>query len=166
MGGRLRRVWLDYLVLVPARRRACTRTGVALDATYPDYIASTSDTNKLIRHDLSGLVASGSGAFGPDAGMGGSTLEPTHQPRPEIGTLGGAFDLLVWPSSVVPDDPGRVVDRHGDQPHQRDRQGVRAAAPLPGALMKQTTISVQDLSGRGRRSALDSFAASSRRTSS
>lgn len=96
---------LDYLVLVPARRRACTRTGVALDATYPDYIASTSDTNKLIRHDLSGLVASGSGAFGPDAGMGGSTLEPTHQPRPEIGSLGGAFDLLVWPSSVVPDDP-------------------------------------------------------------
>lgn len=96
---------LDYLVLVPARRRACTRTGVALDAAYPDYIASTSDTNKLIRHDLSGLVASGSGNFGPDMGMGGSTLEPTHQPRADAASTGGAFDLLVWPSSVVPDDP-------------------------------------------------------------
>ena len=67
----------------------------ALDATYPDYIASTSDTNKLIRHDLSGLVASGSGAFGPDAGMGGRRWSRRTQPRPEIGTLGGAFDLLV-----------------------------------------------------------------------
>ena len=96
---------LDYLVLVPARRRACTRTGVTLDGSYPKYIASTSDTNKLIRHDLSGLVASGSGSFGPDLGMGGSTLEPTHQPSAIDNSLGGAFDLVVWPSSVVPDDP-------------------------------------------------------------
>ena len=96
---------LDYLVLVPARRRACTRTGVTLDSAYPDYIASTSDTNKLIRSDLSGMVASGAGAFGPDAGMGGSTLEPTHDTSPVFQSTGGAFDLLVWPSSVVPDDP-------------------------------------------------------------
>ena len=96
---------LDYLVMVPARRRACTRTGVTLDSAYPRYIASTNDTNKLIRDDLSGLVASGSGNFGPDLGMGGSTLEPSHQPDAVIGTGGGAFDLLVWPSSVVPDDP-------------------------------------------------------------
>lgn len=96
---------LDYLVMVPARRRACTRTGVTLDASYPNYISSTSDTNKLIRHDLSGLVAAGAGSFGPDLGMGGSTLEPTHQPRAAVASTGGAFDLLVWPSSVVPDDP-------------------------------------------------------------
>lgn len=96
---------LDYLVMVPARRRACTRSGVTLDSAYPDYVASISDTNKLIRSDLSGLVASGTGSFGPDSGMGGSTLEPTHGAPPTSGSLGGAFDLVVWPSSVVPDDP-------------------------------------------------------------
>ena len=86
---------VDYLPMVPARARAACRTGVELNSAYPRYVASTGDTNKLIRSDLSGLVAKAAGNFGPDVGMGG---EPVELPP-------GDVDLLVWPSSVVPDDP-------------------------------------------------------------
>jgi hypothetical protein len=89
---------VDYLVLVPARKRALSPSGKALDSTFPKFIASTSNTTKRVRSDLSGRV--NSGAYGaanqhPDHGLGGSLLEiPT-----------GNVDFLVKLSSLVPDDP-------------------------------------------------------------
>jgi hypothetical protein len=87
---------LDYLWLVPARQRALSPTSKPNDAAYPDFIASTSDTQKRVNGgDLSGWVASGAGNFGRDSGLGGSPIELPV----------GNVDLLLKLSSVVPDDP-------------------------------------------------------------
>lgn len=86
---------LDYLVMVPARRRACTPTGVSKGSSYPAFANTTSDITKLIRSDLSGMAASAAGALGPDVGMGGATIEPSP----------GATSVVIWPSTEVPDDP-------------------------------------------------------------
>lgn len=86
---------LDYLVLTPARQCALSPSAKANDASYPDFIASTGATTKLIRSDLSGAVASGAGALGRDAGLGGSQIELPP----------GNVDLLVKLSSLVADDP-------------------------------------------------------------
>lgn len=86
---------LDYLCLVPARSRAVSKSGVANDAAYPDFIISTSDTTKTVRSDLSGLVASAAGTAGKDSGLGGVPIEfPT-----------GNVDVLIKLSSLVADDP-------------------------------------------------------------
>ena len=89
------------------------------------------------------MVASGAGAFGPDAGMGGSTLEPTHDTSPVFQSTGGAFDLLVWPSSVVPDDPvASTTDMAASHTSVTGKVYVQQRH-YPGALMKQTTIAIQ-----------------------
>lgn len=87
---------LDYLWLVPAKQRALSPTSKpAGDGSYPKFISSVSDTNKTIRRDLSGRVASGAGSSGRDTGLGGSLLELPP----------GNVDLLLKLSSLVPDDP-------------------------------------------------------------
>jgi hypothetical protein len=87
---------LDYLWLVPARQRALSPTAKPNDAAYPDFIASTSDTQKRIcGADLSGQVASAAGNFGRDSGLGGSPIELSP----------GDTRLLLKLSSLVPDDP-------------------------------------------------------------
>ena len=89
---------IDYLILAPARQRACGPTGKALDATYPKFVQSTSETVKTVKSDLSGRVknpASYSRFEHPDAGLGGSLLE----------LPAAAADLAVKLSSLVPDDP-------------------------------------------------------------
>lgn len=86
---------LDYLECTPARARACSKTGVANDAYYPDFIASTSDTSKTVRSDLSGLVGSAALNKGRDTGLGGSLIELPP----------GDVDFLLHLSSLVPDDP-------------------------------------------------------------
>jgi hypothetical protein len=86
---------VDYLTLVPARTRALGPTGKANDSTYPKFVASTAQTSKTIRSDLSGLVSSPPANAHPDSGLGGQLLElPT-----------GSVDTLVKLSSLVPDDP-------------------------------------------------------------
>ena len=89
---------IDYLILAPARQRACGPTGKANDSTYPKFVQSTSETSKLVKSDLSGRVknpASYSRFEHPDAGLGGSLLE----------LPAAATDLTVKLSSLVPDDP-------------------------------------------------------------
>ena len=86
---------VDYLLAVPARRRALSPTHKANDAAFPKFIASTASTKKTVRSDLSGLVASGASNPVRDQGLGGSLLEiPT-----------GQVDFVVKLSSLVPDDP-------------------------------------------------------------
>jgi len=94
-GGSSGAFGLDYLVMVPVKQRACGKTGVANDSSYPKFIASTSDTTKTIRSDLSGLVGSAAGNKGRDSGLGGAPIELPP----------GNVDLVVVLSSVVPDDP-------------------------------------------------------------
>jgi hypothetical protein len=87
---------LDYLWLGPARQRALSPTGKPNDSYYPDFIASTADTQKRIRGgDLSGLVASAAGNFGRAPGLGGSPIELPV----------GNVDSFSSMSTVVPDDP-------------------------------------------------------------
>ena len=89
---------VDYLILAPARARACGPTGKALDATYPKFTKSTGETRRTIRSDLSGRTgnpASPSLHDHPDAGLGGSLLE----------LPAGQADVAVKLSSLVPDDP-------------------------------------------------------------
>lgn len=95
-GGSSGNFGLDYLVFVPVRQRACGKTGVANDSSYPKFISSTSDTSKTIRSDLSGLVIVAGGVWGGvDAGLGGSPIELPP----------GNVDMVIVLSSVVPDDP-------------------------------------------------------------
>lgn len=86
---------LDYLCLVPSRSRAVSKSGVANDSAYPDFISSTSDTTKTVRWDLSGLVASAAGNAGMDSGLGGTPIELPP----------GDVNLFVKLSSLVADDP-------------------------------------------------------------
>lgn len=93
----------DYVCLVPVRQSARGRTGVANDSGYPKFIASTSDTTKVVRSDLSGAVASAAGNAAVDTGLGGARLWLPP----------GNVDLLVKLSSTVPDDP--TVDASDEQ---------------------------------------------------
>lgn len=95
---------LDYLLTVPAKSRACSKTGVSNDSVFPKFIASTADTSKTIRgHDLFGLVGSAALNQGRDSGLCGSLIE--FPP--------GDVDLLLKLSSLVPDDPvaGTVAEQ-------------------------------------------------------
>lgn len=87
---------LDYLELVPAKSRACSKTSVANDATYPDFIGTTADTSKAVMGaDLSGMTGSAATNKSRDSGLGGSPIElPT-----------GSVDMLLHLSSLVPGDP-------------------------------------------------------------
>ena len=88
-------IGLDYLVVVPSRARCLSPSRVADDSTYPFFCVSTSQTQKLIRSDLSGFVGSPPGALHPDHGLGGRLLELPS----------GDIDACVKLSSLVPDDP-------------------------------------------------------------
>ncbi len=87
---------IDYVILVPARGRACSPTGKS-ETGYPHYLADTDETRKRIRSDLSAYIdapidaAPGSAAHG----LGGALLE--FPP--------GRVDSLVKLSSLVPGDP-------------------------------------------------------------
>lgn len=86
---------LDYLLLTPIRARACSPTSKANDANYPKFVASTSETSRTIRSDLSGATAQPPANTYPDQGLGGNLLElPT-----------GNVDCVVKLSSLVPDCP-------------------------------------------------------------
>ncbi len=86
---------VDYLLPVLARQRACSRSGVADDSGYPDFLSTVSEASKTIRSDLSALIAA-PGKWGhPDHGLGGSLIElPTSN-----------IDMVAKLSSLVPDDP-------------------------------------------------------------
>ena len=95
---------LDELYPVVAAQRAAGPTGRVNDATYPKFVASTSETRKRIRSDLSGLTASGAANPFPDAGL--SSGSPLEFPA-------GPVDALVELSSLVPDDP--TIDTSSEQ---------------------------------------------------
>src|SRR5690606_7601044 len=86
---------VDDLYVVGAAARAAGPTGRALDAAYPKFVASTSQTTKTVRSDLSGLAASPPSPGFPDSGLGGSLIELPP----------GPVDSLLLLSSLVPDDP-------------------------------------------------------------
>jgi hypothetical protein len=93
---------LDYLFIVPARSRVLSPTGKGTTG-YPLFIASTSQTSKTIRSDLSGLAGSPPNNPNPDHGLGGNLLEIPLGSASGAGP--GAFDLAVKLSPLVPDDP-------------------------------------------------------------
>lgn len=84
----------DYLLLVPARRRALSPTGKVNDSTYPVF-ANSADQKTIYGGDLSG-AASFSGINIPRPGLGGSPIELP---------AGVSMDMLVAAYSTVPDDP-------------------------------------------------------------
>lgn len=86
---------IDYLVLVPSRQRAVSPSGKVNDTTYPKFTASTSETTRVIRSDLSGRTAKPPANPHPDTGLGGELIEIPY----------GAVDGLVKLSSLSPDDP-------------------------------------------------------------
>lgn len=87
---------LDYLKLMPSRRRIAGATAKANDASYPGFVASTAETTRTILSDLRGLVAKPPFAGQP---VGGGFAGPAIELPP------GATDLYVKLSSLVPDDP-------------------------------------------------------------
>jgi hypothetical protein len=95
---------LDVLFLDPAKQIACSPSSIANDGTFPAFVASTAETTKTIRSDLSGLVAKPPANGHPDIGLGGELLE-TLPP--------GNTDMLLKLSSLVPDDP--TVDATSEQ---------------------------------------------------
>lgn len=108
---------LDYLVMVPARSRAVSKSGVANDSAYPDFIASTSDTTKTVRSDLSGLVASTGGNPGLDSGLGGTPIELPP----------GDVSFCIKLSSLVADDP--TSDTSSEQEEHTGVTGSFAITP-------------------------------------
>lgn len=85
----------DELLVTPARQRACSPSGKPNDGTYPPFVASTSQTTKLVRTDLSGMASAPPANPHPDHGLGGQLLQ--FPP--------GDVDVLLKLSSLVPDDP-------------------------------------------------------------
>lgn len=94
---------LDYVVLVPARQRACSPSGVPRDGSYPAFLASTAQVAKTLRADLSAVTAQPPKHGHPDHGLGGELLELPP----------GNVDLAAKLSSLVPDDP--TVDASTEQ---------------------------------------------------
>jgi hypothetical protein len=86
---------LDYLIFVPATSRACSPSGKISDSSYPQFVASTAETAKTIRADLSAVVAKPPAYGHPDHGLGGQLIELPP----------GEVELLAKLSSLVPDDP-------------------------------------------------------------
>jgi hypothetical protein len=85
----------DYLQIVVARQRALSPTSKPLDSSYPKFVASTTETIKRVRSDLSALTAEAGQNPDPDHGLGGNVIEI---PKGPVG-------VLVKLSSLVPDDP-------------------------------------------------------------
>lgn len=87
---------LDELYLVPVRKRAANPTGIANGSSYPKFVASTAETTKTVRSDLSGLAAKPPANPFPDSGLDGMT---------QLELPPGNVDVLVKLASTVPDDP-------------------------------------------------------------
>jgi hypothetical protein len=81
---------IDHIAIVPARQRALTPTGRALDSSYPRFVNSASAVTKTIRNDLSGWL--GTTPY-PDSGLGGQLLEVPP----------GNVDLFIKATRGVPD---------------------------------------------------------------
>jgi hypothetical protein len=92
----------DYVVAVPARRRALSPTGVALDSGYPKFVDATTERVKKVRSDLSATSNTPSASTGTyrDHGLGGNLIQPGPLPASYRG-----LELVVKLSSLVPDDP-------------------------------------------------------------
>jgi hypothetical protein len=92
----------DYVVAVPARRRALSPTGVALDSGYPKFVDTTTERVKKVRSDLSATSNTPSASTGTyrDHGLGGNLIQPGPLPASYRG-----LELVVKLSSLVPDDP-------------------------------------------------------------
>jgi hypothetical protein len=88
----------DYLLLVPARHRASSPTGVSpLAGGYPRLLASSGGAQtKTIRRDGSGQVSLIGGTSHSDTGLSG----------PLLVAPGPSGAVLVAASPAVPDDPG------------------------------------------------------------
>lgn len=86
---------IDYLLLVPAAQRASSPVNKANDSTFPTFVASTAETSKTIKSNLSALVAKPPAYGHPDHGLGGQRIELPP----------GEVELLAKLSSLVPDDP-------------------------------------------------------------
>lgn len=87
-------IGLDYLVIVPARQRMASPTGMANDSAYPRFVPSIAETTRILKGDGSGAIAKPPGEPVQDGGLG----VPLELPP-------GAVDLVVKLSSLVPDDP-------------------------------------------------------------
>lgn len=86
---------LDWLMLVPARQRACSPTGEPLDSHFPRFgPAGTGAFSKLIRSDLSGVLTTGAVASA-DSGLGGASIELPP----------GEVDVAVLLSDTMVDEP-------------------------------------------------------------
>lgn len=87
---------LDYIMAVPIRNRVAGTTAKANDSAYPDFIASTAETTRIITSSLRGLAAKPPFPAQPVPGAVGG---------PQIEVPIGNADLMVKLSSLVPDDP-------------------------------------------------------------
>lgn len=70
-------VWLEHVILTPARSRCLSPTGKdSSEVDYPAWIyANDSQTEKRVESDLSASVGSGDGRLARDHGLGGSLIE-------------------------------------------------------------------------------------------
>jgi hypothetical protein len=92
---------IDYVMMVPARARALSKTGVAPDSYYPKFIGTTSSVQKTIfGRDLSGAIGVAGTNLGRDSGLGGSLIEVPP----------GNVEMLLKLSSAVADDPSSSVN--------------------------------------------------------
>lgn len=93
-------ITIDYIVLVPSRARAVSKSGVSPDAYYPKFIPTTASTLKTIYgKDLSGSIGPAGANQGRDSGLGGSLMEIPP----------GNVEFLVKLSSAVCDDPSTTA---------------------------------------------------------
>ena len=83
---------IDYIVLVPANRRALSPTGKTISSV-PTFIVGSNMT-KTIQSDLRGS-AGVFGTFSPDVGLGGSLIEIPP----------GKIQAFAKLAKMVPDDP-------------------------------------------------------------
>jgi hypothetical protein len=85
---------VDYVMTVPARRRACGATGVQAGTTQ-SFAPTVDPWIKRVRADLSTTAQEPGGSAFRTAGVGGSLIQPSPGPN----------RWLVKLSSLVPDDP-------------------------------------------------------------
>lgn len=88
-------LYVDQLVLVPAKARMASPSGKANDATYPKLAPSSGETRRVIRSDGRGLIGKPGGALGPYGGVDGARCWPEP----------GALSMVALLSDRVPDDP-------------------------------------------------------------
>lgn len=88
---------LDYLILVPAYGFLSSQTGVDQDSAFPSFVASTSETTKRIRDDLSTLC------YQPGSSVSRGSYPDASLCRNKIRLSNGENRMVVWPSDIVID---------------------------------------------------------------